>query len=409
MTDEIIRLTVSDCIKSYKRSYWENFELKIPVNSSVLEFSFEDLLPKTAFPPVVLWNRMATNTTHANRGRLIGNGKVWLAERVTKADRGNYTFVDDAGVILSRSTLTVHARLFNVTRHPMESLNLPLFLPVPHTHLIFTPTRQPDGSMQLIEEGRITEHYYRHRGLISVVRNGTKMEVVIRRLTSRHDGVYDIRDNDGNLVSSTFLQVVERIPRWRAVLKSITVPSGMFVALAGFILFMKRYPACSISKIIAGLRTNRTPPADPPTINIQDYRQQPSPQPSGVHGYSQKPETPLKFSPSASPAHTGYVPVRTGAGSRLSPVPVRTEDQDAHRPLAESSAPQTTATEYDTFNVKLAGASDCLHSSEGCFQFPIKKDNKGMLNQSKDDFSTLPLDLDTTESCSVYTSDKLNL
>lgn len=112
-------------------------------------------------------------------------------------------------------------RAFNVTRFTKESLNLPLFLPVPHTHLIFTPARQtdesslgpfdprpPSGPVQLIREGQIMDHDMRYRGLISLVRNGTIMEVVIMRLTSRHEGVYEIRDKDGNLVSSTSLQVV---------------------------------------------------------------------------------------------------------------------------------------------------------------------------------------------------------
>lgn len=110
---------------------------------------------------------------------------------------------------------------FNITRLTKESLNLPLFLPVPHAHLIFTPTRYPDesslgpfdpkpprGPVQLIREGQITDHDLRYRGLISVGRNGSIYEVVIARLTSRHDGVYEIRDGDGNLVSSTFVQVI---------------------------------------------------------------------------------------------------------------------------------------------------------------------------------------------------------
>lgn len=112
-------------------------------------------------------------------------------------------------------------RSFNVTRFTKESLNLPLFLPVPHAHLIFTPTRYPDesslgpfdpkpprGSVQLIHKGQITDHDMRYRGLISLGRNGIINEVVIARLTSRHDGVYEIRDGDGNLVSSTLLQVI---------------------------------------------------------------------------------------------------------------------------------------------------------------------------------------------------------
>lgn len=110
---------------------------------------------------------------------------------------------------------------FNVTRFTKESLNLPLFLPIPHAHLIFTPTRYPDetslgpfdpkpprGPVQLIREGQITDYDMRYRGLISLGRNGTVNEVVIGRLTSRHDGVYEIKDNDGNLVSSTSLQVI---------------------------------------------------------------------------------------------------------------------------------------------------------------------------------------------------------
>lgn len=110
---------------------------------------------------------------------------------------------------------------FNVTRFTKESINLPLFLPVPHAHLIFTPTRYPDesslgpfdpkpprGPVQLMREGHIIDHDMRYRGLISLGRNGTTYEVVIVKLTSRHDGVYEIRDGDGNLVSSTWLQVI---------------------------------------------------------------------------------------------------------------------------------------------------------------------------------------------------------
>lgn len=109
---------------------------------------------------------------------------------------------------------------FNVTRFTKESLNLPLFLPVPHAHLIFTPTRFPDesslgpfdpkpprGPVQLIRGGHITDHDMRYRGLISLGRSG-RAEVIIVRLTSRHDGVYEIRDVVGNLVSSTWLQVI---------------------------------------------------------------------------------------------------------------------------------------------------------------------------------------------------------
>ncbi|KAF7668020.1 hypothetical protein LDENG_00036820, partial [Lucifuga dentata] len=426
MIYQMIRLTVSECIKRYRRNYGENLELSIPDNSSLLEFSPKGAPPEAT--PIVLWNQTNPDS-NAGQGRIIRNGKAWLVERVTQADQGNYTLRDGKGKVLSRCTLTVQGRISNITRFTKESLNLPLFLPVPHAYLIFTPAREPDesslgpfdprppsGPVQLIREGQIIDHDMRYRGLISVGKNGAINEVTIMRLTSRHDGVYEIRDKDGNLVSSTSLQVVEKVGRWRAVLKSIYVPSCLFVSLAGFILFLKRTPTCSISKIItgAGLRANHTPPANPPRVNIQDYSQ-PNSQLSGFYGYSQQPETQRKWSPRASPAHTGYTTVMVGTGSQLPPVSMRPANQESHRLLAGSSAGHNS-TEHHTFNVSerkvsfsLAGASDCLHSSEDCVQFQLKKNgDKEKLNKSKDYFSTLPLDMDASESCSVYTSDKLH-
>ncbi|XP_026186395.1 uncharacterized protein LOC113144509 isoform X2 [Mastacembelus armatus] len=415
-TYETVRLIVSECIKSYHRHYGESFEHSIPENGSLLEFSPRGAPPEAM--PIVLWNRTDPETSEVGRGRLLRGGKVWLAERVTQADQGNYTVMDTEGKVLSRCTLTVRGHSFNVTRFTKESLNL--FLPVSHAHLIFTPTRYPDetslgpfdpkpprGPVQLIREGHITDHDMRYRGLISLGRNGTINEVIIARLTSRHDGVYEIRDGDGNLVSSTFLQVIEKGGRWRALLKSITVPSGMFVSLAGFILFMKRYPNCSLSQIIAGLRANRTPPANPPRVNIQDYSQ-PIPPPSGYYSQSQQPGTPRKWTPRASPSHTGYSPVRVGTP--------RAENQEAHRLAARSSPSHNSTTECDASNEEekrisflVPGASDCLHSSVDCVQFQIKKDgDKENWSKSEEYFSTLPLDTDTSESCTVYTSEKLN-
>ncbi|XP_060903931.1 uncharacterized protein LOC132981849 isoform X2 [Labrus mixtus] len=416
-TYETVRLTVSECIKSYNRNYGENFEYQIPENGSLLEF-----LPRGAPPeamPVVLWNKTDLATSNVGRGRLLRSGKVWVAERVRQADQGNYTIRDDKGKALSRSTLTVRGHSFNVTRFTRESLNLPLFLPVPHAHLIFTPHRYPDesslgpfdpkpprGPVQLIREGHITDYDMRYRGLISLGRNGSINEVVIARLTSRHDGVYEIRDGDGNLVSSTMLQVIEKGGRWRALLKSITVPSGMLVSLAGFLLFMRRYPSCSLSHFIASLRANRPPPNNPPRVNIQDYSQ-PSPQPSSLYGHAQHPETPRKWTPRASPTHAGYSPV-------MAETP-RSQNQEANR-LTPRSSPCHNSTPEDTSNEEerrisfsVPGASDCLHSSEDCAQFQIKKDgNKERWSKTQEYFSTLPLDTDTSESCSVYTSEKLN-
>lgn len=57
----------------------------------------------------------------------------------------------------------------------------------------------------------------------------------------------------------------------------------------------------------------------------------------------------------------------------------------------------------------MPGDSDCLHSSEDCVQFQIKKDgDEERWSKSQEYFSTLPLDKDTSGFCTVYTSEKLN-
>ncbi|KAL0974102.1 hypothetical protein UPYG_G00215400 [Umbra pygmaea] len=420
-TYETVRLTVSECIKTFRRGYGETFQHTIPKEGFLLEFSPQNSPPESQ--PVLLWNRTDPENSEAGRGRLGPHGGVWVADRVTQADQGNYTIRDEDGKIISRSKLTVNGHTFNVTRFFKESLSLPLFLPVPHVHLIFTPSLNPSEhsnahvdsrfsrtSVQLIRDGQIVDQDPRYWGLLSLERNGTVNEVVISKLSAKHDGMYVIRDQEGNLVSATLLHVVDKTARWRAVLKSISVPSGMFVTLAGFILFMKRYPNCSLSMIINGLRGHHTPAPNPPRVSVQDYAP-PSPLPAGVYGLSQQMETPKIWSP--SPAISGYTPVVD-----LVPLVVRSEPhpstervspggQQETRRLENANMPirEQTADSKREISFSIDGASDCLQTSDECFQFQIKTEAD---EKSKDNFSTLPLDADTSGTCSVYTSDKLN-
>uniref|UniRef100_A0A1A8HHP5 Uncharacterized protein n=1 Tax=Nothobranchius korthausae TaxID=1143690 RepID=A0A1A8HHP5_9TELE len=418
-TYETVHLIVSECIRPYRKSYGETFEHGIPENASLLEFYPRGAPPEAM--PIVLWNRTNPETSDAGRGRLLRGGRVWLAERVTQADQGNYTMKDDDGNVLSRSTLSVRGHSFNISRFTKESLTLPLFLPLHHAHLIFTPSRIPDesslgpfdpkpprGPVQLLREGHITDHDLRYRGIVSLSRNGSIHEVVIIRLTSRHDGLYEVRDGDGNLVSSTYLHMIEkRGGTWRALFKSISVPSGMFVSLAGFILFMKRYPNCSLSQIITGIRTNRAAPSNPPRVNIQNYSHSLQ-QPPAYYSHPEHPVTPRKWTPRASPAHSGYTPVLMET--------VGDENQELQR-LTAGSSPRHNVTaeqekpteEEENISFSVPGASDCLHSCEDCVQFQIKKDgDEERWSKSNNFFSALPLDTDTSESCSVYTSNKLD-
>lgn len=98
----------SECIKSYYRHYGENFEHHILENGTLLEFAPRGA-PSEAMP-VVLWNLSNAETSNVGRGRLQRGGKVWVAEKVTQADQGNYTLKNHEGKVLSRSTLTVRGK-----------------------------------------------------------------------------------------------------------------------------------------------------------------------------------------------------------------------------------------------------------------------------------------------------------
>lgn len=66
--------------------------------------------------PIVLWNRTEPETSDARRGRLMRGGKVWVAEKVTQVDQGNYTVRDAQGKVLSRSTLAVRGEDRKIAR-----------------------------------------------------------------------------------------------------------------------------------------------------------------------------------------------------------------------------------------------------------------------------------------------------
>ncbi|XP_011608972.2 uncharacterized protein [Takifugu rubripes] len=406
-TYEILQLKVLDCIASYQRYYGENFEQNIPENAALLEFS--PLGAPAEAMPVVLWNRTDTEAGNAGRGRLEQGGKVWVAERVSQVDQGNYTVRNVNGNVLSYSRLTVRAHSFNFTRLIKQSMSLPL--PVSHGNLIFIPTQYPKttsldesdpgpyyGPVQLIREGKITDSDLRYKGLISFRVDGSKKEVVIVSLTPGHSGVYEIRDKDGNLVSSTVLQVGEKQNKWKSFYNSISASSGVFVAMTGFILFVKRYPASTISQLRARFRRRRKPVVNPPRVNIQDY----STPPSGSNSNTQQPETPRKWTARSSPSRTGPVKVDTP----------KAQNQELKRLTASDSSYQNTSSNDKERSISffVPGPSDCLHSSEDCIQFPVKKDtSKGKQGKSHDYFSALPLDTNISDSSSVYTSEKLNI
>lgn len=105
-TDLSLCCAAPDCIASYQRFYGENFRQNLPENAALLEFS--PLGAPAEAVPVVLWNRTDPKTGNVGRGWLEQGGKVWVAERVSQTDQGNYTVRNVNGNVLSHSRLTVH-------------------------------------------------------------------------------------------------------------------------------------------------------------------------------------------------------------------------------------------------------------------------------------------------------------
>ncbi|CAL8263989.1 unnamed protein product [Lota lota] len=411
---QTVNLTVSECLRSYQVNYGENFQHRIPENGFLLEFSPMGSPPESK--PVLLWNRTNPEMSQGGRGQMQYHRELWVVRKVTPADQGKYTMRSKAGKLISRSRLIVRGHTSNVTRFTKESVNFPLFVPAHNATLTFTPTRSPDDPrprrdpMQLVRDGWVVGNDINFLNRVAVY--GSDNEVVITGLSTKHTGVYDIRDRDGHLVSSTSLNVIEKFTKLRAMLKSFVVPTGMFLLLAGLILSMKRYPNCWLSKIISCLIGKNSSPSNPPRINLQDY----SPgvhQPSGSYTHPQQPGTPRKWSPKASPAHTGRTPVAVDICTPLYPSNARGVNQGGtgfpgH--TATHPAPTNIGDSFDTEqnnSFSVPWASDCLHSSEDCVQFQSKKD-KDRGQKGKADFSALPLDSETTTDTTVYTSDKLN-
>lgn len=96
----------ADCSKNYYRNYGDKFEVRIDKGGVFLEFFPRGAPPESM--PVVLWNQTNPQTSSVGRGRLLQGRNVWVAERVTQVDQGNFTVRDKNGNVLSRSVLTVH-------------------------------------------------------------------------------------------------------------------------------------------------------------------------------------------------------------------------------------------------------------------------------------------------------------
>ncbi|KAL2088271.1 hypothetical protein ACEWY4_015170 [Coilia grayii] len=376
-----------------------------------LSSSSPPLPPHSPTLPLVLWP--PSGSTHGAWGRGRMEGRSWVLDGVTPMDQGNYTVKDSSGKVVLRASLAVAAHWSNRTLFLKESLFIRLYAPLTEAKLRLTPAPSSFSSSSfspssrspsvLLRDGQIVEEGVWQSGRLSVEWNSTATYFVVAALGEKDSGTYEVRDAQGNLVSTDIVRVVHKHMRWRAVIKSISVPSGMFASLAGFILFLKRYRS-SKSTMRSGMRERRdaTTVSVPPTIHIEDYSE-----PSLTQYTSSPYKVRTSQQRSSSPSHSVGSPVVQRVQTHTdSPEPARSREQLDTGPNQSLLSEAPEGVRKTSFS--LSGASDCLHSSDHCAQFEIVRDSRKDAGRM-DYFYTLPLDTDASTICSVYTSDKLNM
>ncbi|XP_026886285.2 uncharacterized protein LOC113590371 [Electrophorus electricus] len=418
---ETVHLTVSDCLKRFSRNYGETFKLEIPQYGDMLEFlsSSHSLVPKhssspptvrSPAEPVVVWTTAKFKVGGKSHGHV--RNRYWVIDSVAPSDQGTYTVKDSNGTVVSRISLTVRAHMFNLTLSSKESLFVQLWGLVPGARLFFSPTLRaiPTTPSVVFRDGGIVDSESHYRGRLSLLRNDTGVYVVISALSGKDDGIYELWDAKGNLVSRTVITVKERNTKWRGVIKSISVPSGMFATLAGFILFMKRYPRCSVTNILSGLRDRHcSTRANSGTLQSQDYRHDTAYFSDSSYGSR------ASVKRNSSPSYSGYLSIIDNTENK-SPSPLRMGyiDEEARTDSAGNHEEEMIK-EHDLekkISVSVPGDSNWLKPSDVCIQFDIgRKEGRGVEKneeEHQDYFSILPLNTDTSHLCSVYTSEKLS-
>ncbi|KAL4641722.1 hypothetical protein GN956_G10411 [Arapaima gigas] len=383
--------------------YGDDFKIDISHGGAVIEFS-----PKgsQAFPQsIILWN--SSVPWESQRGRGSVKDGHWVLEEVTQSDQGNYNLRDGSGQLLSAIHLNVEGRYFSFTYFTGESLILPLFLPFAKAHLSFIPSSTSvhssshHATILLVRDGQVVTKDARYKGQLTLAQVDDANEIVIAQLRLEDSGVYEIQDREGNLVSSTWLEVVKK-PKWKVNFKSIAAPLSGFGFVALIIYFKKKYPSCNLK--------NRNAQRNPNTTSFNPHVY------SEANSYPHTPSLPGQPQWSGAPANwssgsinAGYTPVVSGVYGPSATTETEEESGGRSETTTTSLISHTEGLERERkISVPLPLNSDCLHSSEACAQFQIEKNEKEPGNEGKEYFSSLPLNTDTSQSCSVYTSDKLS-
>lgn len=190
-------LKVLDCAVEVKLHYGETWNLFLPEDAEILEFTPLHSLD----PPVVLWNRSNPQVQSVHSGQV--NQSSWQVQNVTQSENGFYDIRQKDNTLLCRTQLKVEENV----RHYKKFEDKHLLIEYPWDNGPWLATFKPNGGMDnitLIKDGqKYSEDWF-----------GWRLEIesagpMINPLRLKDSGTFEFRDRNGNLALIAHL-VVEK-------------------------------------------------------------------------------------------------------------------------------------------------------------------------------------------------------
>ncbi|XP_053180110.1 uncharacterized protein LOC128363195 isoform X1 [Scomber japonicus] len=371
----IVRVNILDCAEEVERSYNSMYSGHIPREAELLEFIS---ILRRRDKPYVLWNR--TNPQTRKGSRVLVQGDSWKITKLVQPDNGFYNIRKKDNTLISRIKLTVKEYTRHYTGDDVKKDRLHISYPND-----FTPwdvTFSPKGTktkVTVMEAGDPLEtdlfsESGKFEGRIQEEPNGLTIDPV----ENTDSGVFEFRDNDGNLALVVHLDLEDD--------RSLTeyIPAYEYVAIIAGIILVIVCCCCCCKKCCckkSSAKRGSTPQtAEAPAVYY--------------HGTNQ-PDCPSYSAAPPAPAYS-YQPIST-LGNQVpttSPGPLVYNPVDIH---VSPTQPEVAVPGGQGAAPAQSIGSDFLSSDSGpTFEF------KGTTFPSAP-----PLSSDSAY-CDVYNSDKLN-
>ncbi|KAG7462044.1 hypothetical protein MATL_G00198330 [Megalops atlanticus] len=384
-----VRLTVKDCSRKLYVHFGDYLRLELHHSAALLEFLPEGSVSQ----PVTVWEK----TEPKKVGERYEN-QYWSLGSVTGADMGYYTARDANRKFISRTKVILEVKYETSRLSSGDTFSLPLRLPTSQVQLYFTPIND-HTKLVLVRNGIVEEDQEEFWARTSVESG----EIIIENVKPSDSGDYEIQDKRRNVISVTTLEV-EPPPhsKYLPLIALVGVVVLLCICIKRRCCRKKPVQTCAQGQPAAYGEVSAYAHPVPPSVPSQPQwsGMQTNVNPSPASGRY----TPVKGNtPRPSPA-AGRRPWEEAAGSRPTEVDGGTpKPPTSARMQTPQDPPSVSAQESEGFYPSFPINKDCLRSSDAGIQFEFWKGH-----QSDDDFSTLPLNEDTSQKCSVYASDKLN-